>query len=827
MDVDGLPFPENSEVRMESLAQDVRGALRRLGKTPGFTLVALLTLALGIGANTALFSVVHAVLLQALPFQDPERLYWIYSRHTSTDRYPFQLPEFCDYRDQNRTMEEVAGFANWSPNLTGDGPAERLAGLRVSENFFDVLGASAAVGRPLRPGDDTPGNEKVVVLTHGLWQRRFGGDAAVVGSRLTLNGEPFTVVGVLPRAFFFPIQNVDIAVPMAPDKDPWRQNRDSASFIRIIARARAGVSRAQVADDWNALAARLQKEFPKSYTRKKGVLAVPYREELTRNFSQGLWVLQGAVVLLLLIACANLANLMLVRATERRREMAIRQALGASQARLARQLLVESALLALGGAALGVLLAWWAVPALVALSPAAMPRAREIRLSLPVLFFTAGAAVLAGLAFGLLPALRSARVDPNQDLKAEGRCGSGSADQGRVRGLSVAAQVALMMVLLTGAGLLLQSFREVMRVDPGFDAGVLTVRMSLPRASYGEIAKVSRFYRELESRVRALPGVVAVAASNHVPLNGALASVDYKVADRPPASEDQLPTAQYRMVTPRFFETMGIPLLAGRSFGDDDRDGGAAVGVISQSLARQSFPGRDPVGLHLMVQDPEGFHSVEIVGVAGDVKHGSLEADALPHLYVPYHQTPRPALVWLTNNQYLEVRAAGDALALAESVRRALAAVDATVAAADIRTTGFYVDGAAAARRFSLVLVSLFAAVALAMAAVGIYGVVSYTAAQRTRETGVRLALGATMGDILAGVLGEGVKRTAVGIGVGLLGALAASRALGGLLYGVGSTDPLTYGGVIFVLVTVALAASFVPAWRAARLDPLIALRRE
>jgi putative ABC transport system permease protein len=588
------------------------------------------------------------------------------------------------------------------------------------------------------------------------------------------------------------------------------------------------VSRAQVADDLDAVAARLQKEFPKSYTRKKGVLALPYREELVRNFSQALWVLLAAVLLLLLIACSNLANLMLVRATERRREMAIRQALGASQAQLARQLLLESALLALGGAGLGVLLAWWAVPALVALSPAAMPRAREIHLSVPVLLFTAGAAVFSGLAFGLVPALRAARVYPSQDLKSEGRGGSGSADAGRVRGLSVAAQVALMMVLLTGAGLLLKSFRQVMRVEPGFDGGVLTVRMSLPRTSYGEIASVSRFYRELESRILALPGVVSVGATNHVPLNGALASADYKVADRPPASEDQLPTAQYRMVTPAYFETMGIPLLAGRTFNDDDRLDGALVAVISRSLARQSFPDRDPVGRHLLVADtPDGFRSMEIVGVAGDVKHTSLEADVLPHLYVPYHQTHRQLLVWLSNNQFLVVRAAGDPLALADSVRRELAAVDATVAAADIRTTGFYVDTASAARRFSLVLVALFAGVALVMAAVGIYGVVSYTAAQRTRETGVRLALGATMNDILAQVLGEGVKRAAVGIGLGFLAALAASRALQGLLYGVGATDPLTYASVIVVLVTVALVASFLPAWRAARLDPLTALRRE
>jgi putative ABC transport system permease protein len=445
---------------MESLARDAREAVRRLGRTPGFTLIALVTLALGIGANTALFSVVHAVLLQALPFREPDRLYSVWSRHTSTDRYPFQLPEFCDYRDQNRTMEDLAGFAGWSGTLTGEGEAERLPGIRVSDNFFELLGARAVVGRTLVPGDDTPGREKVAVLSHGLWQRRFGEDPGVVGSHLILNGESFAVVGVLERGFFFPIRDVEIAIPLAPDKDPWRQNRDTTNFLRAIGRAKAGVSAAQITGDFNAIAERLQKEFPRSYARKKGILAVPYREELTRSFRQALFMLLGAVALLLLIACANVANLMLVRAARRRPEIAIRQALGASRTQLARQLLTESVLLALGGATLGTLLAAWAVPALVALSPANLPRAKEIHISLPVLLFTAGAAVLSGLAFGLVPARRAARVDPNHDLKAEGRGFAGAGDGRRVRGLSVAAQVALMMVLLTGAGLLLKSFRE-------------------------------------------------------------------------------------------------------------------------------------------------------------------------------------------------------------------------------------------------------------------------------------------------------------------------------------------------------------------------------
>ena len=824
----GVGAGADREGRMESLVDDVRYAVRRLARTPGFTVVALLTLALGIGANTAIFSVVHGVLLRALPFEDPDRLYVIWSRHTSTDRYPMQLPEFCDYRDQNQTLSSLAGFTNWNHNLTGDGPAERVSGLRVSGGFFETLGARAAVGRTLAPADDTPGQEKVVVLTHGLWQRRFGGDPGVVGRRLTLNGEPFTVVGVMERDFFFPVRLAEVAIPLAPDRDPWRQNRTSTNFMRAIGRARPGVSRTQVESDLDGILRRLQKEYPASYGSKRGLLAVRYAEEMTRNFSQALWVLLGAVLLLLLIACANLANLMLVRATERRRDLAIRQALGARRSELVRQLLVESALLALGGAVLGTLLARWTVPLLVALSPEALPRARDIHVSLPVLLFTLAAAALAAVVFGLAPALRAARVDPNLDLKAEGRGAAGSGDRGRARGLIVASEVALMMMLLTGAGLLLKSFREVMRVEPGFDGGVLTVRLSLPRKDYGELAKISQFYRQLEARVAALPGVTAVAAVNHVPLNGANASAEYKAADRPPATDDDLPTAQYRMATPGYFKAMGVPLIAGRAFTDDDREGGEPVVIISRGLARQSFADRDPLGRYLLVRDtPTGFHPLQIVGVVGDVRHTSLEADAEPHVYLPYHQTNRDMLVWLTNNQFLVVRTSAPPLALTEAVRRELQAVDSTVAAADIRAGAYYVENATAARRFSLELLAGFAGIALVMAAIGIYGVVSYTVAQRTREIGVRLALGAGMGDIVRMVLGEGVRRTAIGVAFGLAGALAASRAVRGMLYGVGVADPATYAAVIALLVAVTVAACLLPAWRAAKVSPLVALRSD
>jgi putative ABC transport system permease protein len=811
---------------MDELGGDVRHALRRLARTPGFTSVALLTLALGIGANTAMFSVVHAVLLRPLSFHEPDRLYQIWSRHTSTDRYPFQLPEFCDYRDQNKTLEGMAAFGVWSASLTGDGPAERLSGTLVTGNFFEVLGARAAIGRALEPADDGAGREKVAVLTHGLWQRRFGGDPGIVGRRLLMGGEPYTVVGVMDRDFVFPMRTAEVAVALSPEQDPRRHNRKSTNFLRAIGRARPGVTRAQITDDLDAIGRRLFAEFPDSYGGKKGVLAVLYSDEVTRNVRQTLWVLLGAVALLLLIACANLANLMLVRATDRRREMAVRQALGARRRELLRPLLMESALLATFGAGLGTLLAWAAVPAIVAASPEVLPRAREIQVSLPVLTFTAVAAVVAGIAFGLVPAVRAARLDPGRDLKAEGRGSSGGAERSRVRGVIVAAQVALMTVLLSGAGLLFKSFREVLRVEPGFDAEVLTVRLSLPRKDYDQTAKLSQFYRQLEARVLALPGVAAVGAVNQVPLNGALATTEYKLPDGPPVPDSQLPTAQYRTATPRFFETMGIPVTAGRAFGDEDREGAEPVAIVSASLARLSFGAGDPVGQHLLVRDtPGGFRPMRIVGVAGDVRHYSLETASEPHVYVPYHQVHKDVLVWVTLNQWLVVRTHTAPLGLAEAVRRELQQVDPMVAAADLRTTGDYVGRATAPRRFSLLLLAGFASVALAMAAVGIYGVVSYTVAQRTREIGVRLALGAGMGRIVAMVLGEGIRRTAIGLVLGLVGAYAAGRAVRGLLFGVPATDAGTYAAVVALLVVVTLVAAVLPAWRAARVDPLAALR--
>jgi putative ABC transport system permease protein len=812
---------------LEQFAQDIRYGLRMLARSPGFTAVAIVTLALGIGANTAIFSVVHAVLLRELPFAEPDRLYWMWTKHTSRDRYPFTLPEYCDYRDQNRSFEQLAAFGSWSANLTGQGDPERLIGTRVSANFFQTLGVRAAVGRTLLPDDDLPANRYVVVLTHGLWQRRFGSDPGIVGKPLALNGENYIVAGVLPPEFvflFYP--DAEVGIPLAPDAHPWRMDRNSVNFLRLVGRLKSGVTHSQAEADMNGIAQRLKAEYPTPFARKLGVFLVPVHEEIVRDFSRALWVLLGAVGTVLLIACANLANLMLIRAAARHREIAIRHALGASAARLTRQLLTESILLAFAGGALGLLLAAGGVPALVALSPAAMPRLNQIAIRFPVLLFTLGATSLAGLLFGLVPALRASRADVNEELKTEAR-GTGGVQHHRMRSLIVAGQVAAMVILLTGAGLLIKSFRQVQRVSPGFDEqNVLTVRLSLPQKRYSHQGPVSQFYRKLLPRLESLPGVTSVGVASQVPLNGAVAGVDYTVADRPPASEHGVPRAQYRVASRGYFRAMRIPLLAGREFEEIDTPETQPVAIVSAALVRKSFPDRDPIGQRILVDDNStGPRPLEIVGVVGDVKHDSLESEPTGEIYVAFHQTHPDGLVWLTTTQYWVLRTQGEPLALAASVRRELLAVDAEVASSNIRTMEQYLASTVAPRRFNLLLLGMFAAVALLLAATGLYGVVSYSVAWRTREIGLRMALGAQRADILRAVLGQALRLTAIGIVLGLGGALALTRALQGLLYGVTATDPPTFAGAVLVMGSVALLACYLPARRASRLDPQATLR--
>jgi len=813
---------------MTTMLSDVRSAVKAWWSRPAFVLSALLSLGLGIGANTAIFSVVHGVLLEPLPFRDPQQLFMIHSRHPSTDRYPFQLPEFCDHRDGNSTLAAMAAYAGWNASLTGERDAERLLGVRASGNLFEMLGVTAALGRALVPADDAPGADRVVVLSHGLWARRFGSDPGVVGGSINLNAESYTVVGILPAGFQLSPRDTDAVVALRPDSDPWRHNRDSTSFLRVLGRAKPDAGREAIQADLDAIARRLQQQFPSSYARKAGVLVVPWGQELVRDVAPVLWVLQSAVALLLLITCANMASLLLVRVAAQRREIAVRRALGASPGQIIRRQVIEGLLLALAGGAAGLLITAWSVPALLAMAPPTLPRPDPIGLRPGVLVFTAAIALAAGLLSAALPAWRAARGDLRQDLATAGRSHGHGREAARLRSIIVAGEVALLAVLLTGAMLLYRSFGEASRVAPGFDAEALTVRLSLPRGRYGDIGKMTSFYRELHSRVAALPGVTLVAAVNHVPLNGALATADYRTADMQAGSDSRLPTANYRMVTPHYFRAMGIPLVAGRAFRDEDDADAPSVAIISRTLAHRSYQGRDPVGERILVNDtPEGFRPLEIVGVAGDVKHDSLEADAAPHLFVPYAQTHSQLLVWLAATQHLVVRAGVEPLSLEPAIRRALREVDADVAASQVMTTGAYLEASLAPRRFSLTLMGLFALVATLMAAIGLHVVVSSTVAWRTREMAVRMALGARPEQIRALVLLQGMRLAAAGLAAGLAVSLAGSRLMRGLLFGVTVADPAAHAAAVVVLAGVVLAACDGPARRAARVPPVDSLRAD
>ena len=812
---------------MATLGLDVRDTWRGWRRRPGFALAAIVSLGLGIGAGTATFSVVHGVLLDPLPCDDPDRVFVVHSRHTSTDRYPFQLAEFCDYRDGNRTLRSMAAYAGWNANLTGTGDAERIQGMRTTANLFELLGTRARLGRLLVPADDAPGAERVVVLSHGLWVRRFGGDTGIVGRALTFNAESFTVVGVLPPDFLFPQRGAELVVPLQPESDAARHDRSATSFLRVLARARPEARRETIQADLDAIAHRLQQEYPDAYARKPGVRVLRWSDDLVAGVHQVLWVLQGTVLVLLLISCANVASLMLARAASLRGDIAVRRAIGASSARIFRRQVIEGLMLSLAGGALGLLAAVWGVPALLALAPPDLPRAGTIGMHPTVLLFTLSVSIAAGLLAAAIPAWRASRGDLQEDLKGGDRS-FGPGRRGRARWILVSVEVALLAMLLSTGSLLYRSFRVASHVSPGFDEDTLTVRLSLPRARYDRIEKVTAFYDELESRVAALPGVIEVSAVNHVPLNGALASADYRTPEMPTGSDAALPTAAYRMATPRYFRAMGIPLLSGRAF--DDRDGTDAprVAIVSQSLARKSFGGKNPVGAHILVEDsPEGFRPFEIVGVVGDIRHDGLEADPSPHFFVPYAQTHPKLLVWLTATQYLVVRASVDARSLEPAIRRVLREVDPDVAAAQVRTTGDAMAASIAPRRFTLTLLGLFAVISTVMAAFGLHGVVSTSVAWRTREMALRMAVGARPAQVRRLVLRQAAVAAAAGGACGLAASLASSRLLEGLLFGVTAADPASYAWAYLALGAVVLVACDAPARRAARIPLSECLKTE
>jgi len=807
---------------METLWQDVRYGFRTLRRAPVFSFMALLVVMLGIGASTAIFSVIDAVLLEQLPFKDPHQLVAISLRHKETDAFPFNLADFAEFQSESRLLSGLAAFEFRPANVTGEGEPERLQQIRTSANFFQVMGTPALLGRTLLPDDDRPSSPHIVVVSYGLWRRRFGGDPAVIGKTLELNGESYSVVGVLPAKFFFPVRAAELAVPIQPENDPRLKNRGD-HFLNLVGRLQPGVSMTQATTELDAICNRLRQQYPTSNGKDQGVMLRTLSDRIVGSFRGGLLALLGAVGVLLLIACSSLANLLLARSSSRRRELALRSALGATQQRIVRQLVTEATILSLLGGLCGIFLAAVGIRALVALGPSDLPRAQEIAVNARVLWAAVGLSLLSGFVFAVIPALRFAKANFDH-LRAAG-VAAADGGGGRLRAFIVGAQVALSLVLLVGAGLLLKSFSRLQAVQPGFDpANVLTLRLSLPAADFPDVQTVANFYSGLQDRVNTIPGVKSSAAVSILPFSGPLANVDFTVVGKPPASPDQKPTADFRATGRDYFQTMHIPLIAGRTFAQGDNADTNKVIVVSHNLAQQFFGSDQVIGEHL---DVEQSGSLEIVGVVGDVKDGSLDETPGPTIYVPYAQLPPFALVYMRNNMFLVVRTAANPLGVASAVRQELRSLQRNVPISRIAPMGDYVAATVAPRRFSLLLIGLFGLTALLMAILGIYALVAYSVTLRMHEFGVRIALGAQRRDVVGSVMAQGGRTILVASAIGVLGSIAVSRLMANFLYQVQPTDLATYAGVVALIVGAALFASFVPAMRAAGADPMSALRND
>jgi putative ABC transport system permease protein len=806
--------------------QDIRYGLRVLWKNPGFTAVAVVALALGIGANSAIFSVVNAVLLRPLPYKDPDRLVMVWEENSKSG-YPKDTPaaaNFVDWRDQNQVFEGMAAVAEQDFNLTGSGEPVRLTGRRVSAELFPLLGVAPHAGRTFGPEEDRPGAGKVVVLSHGLWQRRFGADRTLIGRTLNLNGEPHTVVGVMPAHFRFPTRSDELWVPIA--FTPEQAANRGRHYLEVVARLKQGVTVERAQAEMSTIAARLQQQHPEQNTGL-GAAVEPMHEHLVGDIRPALLVLLGAVGFVLLVACANVANLLLARAATRQKEIAVRTALGASRLRLIRQFLTESVLLAALGGVLGLLLAVWGVSLLGAFVPDDISQVKDIGVDARVLGFTLVVSLLTGLVFGLAPATQASNFNLNETLKEGGRDSSSGSRGKRIRGLLVVTEVAVSLVLLIGAGLLINSFLRLRSVDPGFKVdNLLTMSVVLPRERYPNFERRTSFYTDLLARVQSLPGVRSAAVTSWIPLaatQGDSIGVSAEGHPDPLPGQGKRPSVATRVVSPQYFRTMGIQLLGGREFEEGrDRTDSPVVVLVSEAFARRFWPNESAVGKRVNPGDPnDPADWYEVVGVVRDVRQFELAAEPKPQMYFTYTQ----AGVFLP--RHLVVSTDADPLAVAGAVRSAVWEVDREQPVSDISTMREVLSESLARERFSMMLLGVFAALALLLAAVGLYGVMSYTVAQRTREIGLRMALGAQRGDVLRLVVGQGLKLVLAGVALGLVAAVALTRLMKSLLYGVSATDPATLVTISLVLVAVAVVASYIPARRATRVDPLTALRYE
>jgi putative ABC transport system permease protein len=805
------------------LLQDLRYGLRTLVKNPAFTSIAVLALALGIGANSAIFSVVDAVLLRPLPFKNPNQLVmlWENAAHLGFPRDTPSPANFLDWQKQAISFTGMAAMSERSLNLTGVGEPERLEGRRVSANLFELLGVSARLGRTFVPEDDKPGTH-VVLLSHSLWQRRFGSDPDVIGRALILNGENYTVVGVMPPFVQLPgfeNRNDSLWVPIAfPAEEAVERGNH---FLEIVARLKSGVTLKQAQAEMDTIAASLEQQYP-TYNTRRGAVVVPLHEQVVGDIRPALLILLGAVGFVLLIACANVANLLLARAAVRQKEIAVRLALGASRSRLTRQFLTESVLLALFGAGLGLLLALAGIQVLKTLIPVTIAQVETITIDGRVLIFTAFVALVTGIAFGLVPAIQGSHFNLNDTLK-EGHDSGGGKKGNRVRGLLVIGEVAVSFVLLIGAGLLINSFLHLRNLDPGFRSDhLLTMKVNLSEVKYPDRERRAAFFDEVMRRVRELPGVQSAAVAGNLPLtyNGDSMSISVEgVPDPPPG---QQPDVIYRAIGPGYFATMSIPIVRGRDFTDQDKGDSKDVVVISEKTAQQFWPGQDPIGKRLKPgSSTSNSPWREVIGIVKDVRQNDFVASPKRQMYLTYRQLKNVAA------NALVVRTSIEPMSLAAPVRNAIWSVDKDQTVADIDTMDHIVAEAVARQRFSMLLLGLFAALALLLASIGIYGVMSYSVAQRTREIGIRIALGARRTDVLQMTVKQALKLVGIGMMIGLAAAFLLTRVLASLLFGISATDPNTFIGISVVLLAVAIFASYVPALRATKVDPITALRAQ
>jgi putative ABC transport system permease protein len=805
---------------VDQLKQDVLYAMRRLIKAPAFTFIAVITLALGIGANSAIFSVVNGILLQPLPYPEANRLVGIYHT-TEGHRAVMSGPNFTDIARSATTLENAAAISTGRMILTGQGEPARLPIAEVSASLFNVLRVRPEIGRAFNADENTPGRTNVVILSHALWEQRFGSDPSVIGKRITLDGVPREVVGVMPARFSYPAGR-DAWLPVEYDEGFVAKQR-GAWFLGVVARLKPGVSPAQSAAEVETLGRNLARQYPDA-NAEIGMTTYPLLEAMVGDIRPSVFILLGAVGFVLLIACTNVANLLLARAAARGSEMAVRTALGAGRGRLVRQLLTESVLLSVLGAVVGLLLAVWGVELLVSLKPAGIPRLDNVRIDATVILFTIAIALVTGVLFGLFPAFSVTR-GLNASLKESGRGAVTTRAGTRVRAVLVIAELALAVMLLAGAGLLMRSFAKLQAVDPGFRAGqALTFELTLPDARYKEDPHRITFFDQLLPRLRALPGVTAASAVMGLPLSGLDFIISFEVGGRPPVPPAQQPAMQVRVATPDYFSAVGIPLKRGRGFTDADRADTTKVVLITEAAARQFFAGEDPIGKTIKLGWGRGPGKPraggEVVGIVGDIKDAGLDEPNPPQIYMPLRQ-------WPVSFMSVVVNTTVPPASLSDAARAQVAAIDPNLPLSNVTPLDTILAKSISQQRFYMTLLTAFAAVALALAAIGIFGVLSYAVSQRTREIGIRMALGAPERSVVTLIVWQAMLLVAAGVVAGTISALFLSRTMTKMLFNIQPTDPATFASVAGVLVGVALLASYLPARRAARVDPIVALRTE